>query len=84
MRLRLGKIRDLLGLLRRQKPLWAVVAPLGPQRGWEILSVHPTDKEASIVANGLRDAGRRVTVRRHDLVQIDNRAIAARVYRGDL
>lgn len=76
-------IRELFGIFRRQKPLWAVVEPLGPDRGWEIRSVHPTPEEASIVMKGLLDAGTRVTVRRHDLVQRDNHEIAARVYHKD-
>lgn len=71
----------IIGYFRREKPLWAVVEPMGPDRGWKIRSVHYRSEEASIVMKGLSDAGTRCTVRRHDQVQRDNREIAARVYR---
>jgi hypothetical protein len=80
----LREMVGIVGLFRHEKILWAVVEPAGPDKGWNIVAVNENFEIATLVMQGLMDSGRSVTVRRHDLVQRDNREIAARVYRRDL
>lgn len=82
----LREILSLAGLLRREKTLWAVVEPAGPQKGWNIRSVHHNDHIAHLTCYALNDAKKsgdpQAIVRRHDVVQRENRETAARAYRG--